>query len=47
MQPCCLDTAQRTVQPSSRPDLVISICRTCGRRHLEAVADAGRIGVEQ
>jgi hypothetical protein len=41
---CCAD--ERNLVPERLAyDLVVKVCRECGRRHFEAVAEPGKLGV--
>ena len=41
---CCCDDLEE--QPTDRDDLVIRVCRECGRRHFEVVAEPGDMRAE-
>jgi hypothetical protein len=48
MEPCCQDLENRT-EPEpvdERPDLTITRCKVCGRRHFELTVDPGEIGLK-
>src|SRR5688572_1130573 len=45
MKDCCKDLSQRE-EKHPRPDLVVSVCLTCGCRHFELTVETGEIGLE-
>ena len=44
MEDCCANDANLDAT-REREDLVVKVCRVCGRRHIEFDVDAGLIGV--
>ena len=49
MEPCCENMENRsepeTPNPAT-PDLVLTRCKVCGRRHFELSVDPALIGIE-
>lgn len=46
MEACCQDEANLgEPQATAREDLVVRICKVCGRRHFELNVDPLRLGV--
>jgi hypothetical protein len=46
LRPCCADSANLDRSERLAADLVVRYCRVCGRRHFEADAAPGQLGVE-
>lgn len=48
MEPCCENLENRSepeVDPE-RPDIVVTRCLVCGRRHFELTVDPGELGIK-
>jgi len=43
--PCCNDRANLDKSEQLGPGLIVRYCRVCGRRHFEAEAEPGRLGL--
>jgi hypothetical protein len=46
MNECCQNLENRLPIPDARPDVTVTVCGTCGRRHIELAVDPGVIGVK-
>jgi hypothetical protein len=48
MEPCCENLENRTEPETDpeRPDLTLTTCRVCGRRHFELTVDPALIGIK-
>lgn len=49
MEACCQDEANRSdpfVIDEDRPELTVTVCRVCGRRHFELDAEAGFLSAD-
>jgi hypothetical protein len=47
MEACCEKPENRSVSsPTERPDLTVTTCLVCGRRHFELAVDPAVIGVK-
>lgn len=44
MNECCKTSPKTEHRP--KPDVVVSTCTVCGRKHIEMVADPIRLGVK-
>lgn len=47
LSPCCIVPDNLERKDSGRPDLLMTVCRRCGRRHFKGIAEAGRMGVSR
>ncbi len=48
MEPCCEiegNLVEREREPNQPPEVVIRVCKQCGRRHFEATLDPAQIGI--
>jgi len=42
---CCQQETNLELQPQTRKDITIKVCKVCGRRHFELEVDAGKLGI--
>ena len=42
---CCMDSKNMELQSGNTPDIRVSQCRVCGRRHYGMTADPGELNL--
>lgn len=45
LQGCCTRAENLERKDSGRPDMLLTVCRRCGRRHFKGLAEGGRMGM--
>ena len=44
MKECCANPDNLEDRPQERADLVVKVCRVCGRRHIKLKVEPGKLG---
>jgi hypothetical protein len=46
-QGCCARAENLERKAWARPDMLMVVCRRCGRRHFKGLAEGGRMGISR
>ncbi len=47
LSPCCVLEGNLERQDSGRPDMMMTVCRRCHRRHFKGIAEGGHMGISR
>jgi hypothetical protein len=46
MEPCCAKPENLEEKPNTRPDIILKVCKVCGRKHYEFNVDTIQLGLK-